>query len=372
MNRRRVIWALVSVGVFLIFAVTGYIVSLRQQGESTAAPTIQMTWSQAAEKLGVSAKNLAVELGAGEKPQKNQTLVEYGVTQEQLANTAAHILSHKPAVFKQFIMLGICVFAGLFLMIWGKSDNGKGVHYQRLPYYLALLLTVAASFWLGKSPSPMEGIVKMFKAHAGLYPDVAAKTIGPAVLILFFVVLFNKVICGWACPFGALQELFMFVGERLGLRKLRLPFVVSNSIRGIVFVAFILVLFGVAGNLQGVTIYHYINPFNLFDWKFEYTGIVLCIVISLLGGMIMYRPFCHLVCPMGFISWIFEQFSINRVRVDSDLCVNCGACAEACPANAGKAILEDKKIKPDCFSCMRCLRSCPVGAIRYGLKRKKK
>ncbi len=372
MSRRRIIWALISVGVFLLFAAAGYIMSLRQQGEPEAVVTIQMTWPQAAEKLGVSPKNLAVELVVKDKPQKNKTLAEYGVSEEQLTKTSAHILSHKPAVFKQFIMLGICVFAGLFLIIWGKSEDGKGVHYRRLPYYLALVITIVASFWLGKSPSPMEGIVKMFKAHAGLYPDVAAKTIAPALMIVFVVILFNKLICGWACPFGALQELSMSLGERLGLRRLRVPFVLSNIIRGIIFVAFILVLFGVVGNLQGVTIYHYINPFNLFDWKFEYIGVALCVVISLLAGLVVYRPFCHFVCPMGSVSWIFEQVSINRVRIDKNLCIDCGACAKACPANAGKAILENKKVKPDCFSCMRCLSSCPVGAIRYGLKNRKK
>ena len=373
MSRRRALWAMISVAVFLLISFAGYMVSVAQsEGEAVQEVDLEMSVARVAKTLGVTPANLTHELGIEQEVEKERKVSEYGVTPELFTQTVQHILAHKPAVFKQFIMIGICVFGAFFLLVWGKSEDGKTLHYNRLVYYLALLVTVFASFWLGKSPSPMEGIVKLFKAHAGLYPDVAAKTIGPTVLVLFFVVLFNKVICGWACPFGALQELLNnlpLVGEE---KKVKVPFWLSNAIRGVIFVGFLLVLFGVVGNLQGVTIYHYINPFNLFDFNLSSVGVVIMVILSLGLGLLIYRPFCHFICPMGFVSWIFEQVSIFKVRIDHEKCIECGACVDACPSTACKAILDDKALKPDCFSCMKCLSSCPVSAIKYGLKYKEK
>ena len=73
-------------------------------------------------------------------------------------------------------------------------------------YYYFIFTVIVAGFMLGKSPNPMEGIVKVVKSMVGLYPDPHMKIF---VLLFFLVLAFvgNKLICGWACPFGALQEL---------------------------------------------------------------------------------------------------------------------------------------------------------------------
>ena len=130
------------------------------------------------------------------------------------------------------------------------------------------------------------------------------------------------------------------------------------------FLIFILILFGIIGNLAGITIYHYINPFNLFSFNFT-TSVTICVITSLLVSIFIYRPFCYFICPMGFISWILEQISIFKIRIDTNKCIDCGLCVQACPYNTCKAILEKKIIRPDCFSCSRCLTVCPKDAIHF-------
>ena len=71
---------------------------------------------------------------------------------------------------------------------------------------MLLVSVIVCGFMLGKSPNPMEGAVKIFKVMVGLQPSI------PAVVFafLFFIglaIVGNKLICGWACPMGALQEL---------------------------------------------------------------------------------------------------------------------------------------------------------------------
>ncbi|MBP3885209.1 MAG: 4Fe-4S binding protein [Olsenella sp.] len=50
--------------------------------------------------------------------------------------------------------------------------------------------------------------------------------------------------------------------------------------------------------------------------------------------------------------------------IDTDACVACGACADACPVD----VIEVEDVATvangdDCIGCGSCLDACPVGAI---------
>jgi polyferredoxin len=210
----------------------------------------------------------------------------------------------------------------------------------------------------------MEGAVKVFKSMVGLYPDPTAKVLA----LVFFVVLAvlgNKVICGWACPFGAIEELIYSLPILKKIKNRKLPFALTNTIRAGLFVIMLLFLFGIVGGRKGTVIYHYVNPFNLFNFDFETLSILLTVVIVLLASFVVYRPFCQFICPFGLISWIAERFSIVRVRIDKETCTECGACIKACPLTAAEGRIRGKTFAADCFSCARCLNVCAFDAIHY-------
>ncbi|GAH89252.1 unnamed protein product, partial [marine sediment metagenome] len=181
----------------------------------------------------------------------------------------------------------------------------------------------------------------------------------------------NKLICGWACPFGALQELIYHLPILRKLKKRRVPFVVSNTLRGMLFIVTLLLLFGIVGGRKGFVIYHFINPFNLFNLDIETVTVGATILVALVVSFGFYRPFCQFVCPFGFLSWLLERLSIFRVKIDRSRCTNCHACVSACPLDAAKGRVDGKVFPADCFSCARCLNVCPVDAIHYGLVGKK-
>ncbi len=332
--------------------------------------SIDMSIKQIAPGLKVTGKALARELGLPLNVPKNRTLADLKVAPETLDLAVRHLLSHRGTTLKYYVFAALVLGGLVFLARLGRPDfsdiKQRKNWYPRTPYVMSLLISVAiAGFWLGKSPNPMEGVVKVFKSMAGLYPDPGAK----AAALVFFLVLAvagNKLICGWACPFGAFQELIYSIPVLRRIKQKKLPFAVTNTVRALVFIIMLMLLFGVVGHRRGLVIYHYINPFNLFNMDMENAGITLTVLISLLGSFVFYRPFCQFICPFGLVSWIAERFSIFRIRINKNQCTQCGACMKACPLDAAKGYVTGTVLPSDCFSCGRCLNVCSFDAIQYG------
>ena len=335
--------------------------------------TIAMSLRQVARPLGVTGKALARELKLPINTPKRKPLRKLGITQKKLDHAVHHLEGHRPSTVKYYVYAAVCLWWLVFLLLLGRpagstkksTKKQRRSWYPRWPYLVALVVAlVAAGILTGKSPNPMEGSVKLFKALVGLYPSVAAKVL----LFAFFAVLAvigNKLVCGVACPFGALQELVYSLPGLKKARPIKPPFWVTNSIRAVLFVVALLLLFGVVGGRPGYVVYHVLNPFNLFNMDVEYTVTWVVIVGSVLIGFFFYRPFCQLICPFGFLSWILERISLFRVKVNPELCTECGACDRACPLPAADDRVKDKALPADCFSCARCLKVCPTDAIRY-------
>jgi ferredoxin len=342
--------------------------------EATPAADLSMSLREIAQSLDMNERELAKDLLLSVDVDNTVPLAELGVRREQLDKAIAHHLSETharllPAEAKYPIYALIVLFALAYLLKLGVPSRvdpkQRRRYYPQWVYVLVLLLSVAAlGFLLGKSPNPMEGAVKVFKASVGLYESVWAKLAG----LLFFLVLAvvaNKVVCGWACPFGALEELLYTIPLFRRAKRWQLPFWVSNSIRILLFVGFLLILYGLVGDKKGLVTYHYMNPFNLFNFDFSISALLYLIPAYLVISLFFYRPFCRFICPFGLISWVCERVSLTRIRIDRERCIDCGACATACPLTAAADRLAGCKLPADCFSCMRCLRVCPTDAIHY-------
>jgi Pyruvate/2-oxoacid:ferredoxin oxidoreductase delta subunit len=371
-TKQRILLSATLLSMLLII-ISGVILPSSPELKKTTDFNINMSIKDIAPELGVTGKSLARELNLPLNISKQKDLKTLGVSAEELEHVAEHLLSHSDSMLKYYVYVAL-VLGGLVFLVWlGRPDSSdiKNRHlwYPRTPYNAFLIISVVvAGFLLGKSPNPMESVVKVFKSMVGLYPDPMAKVIA-FVLFIVLAVIGNKIICGWACPFGALQELFYSLPILRKIKQKKIPFYITNTIRGCLFLAVLLLLFGVIGGRKGLVIYHYLNPFNLFDLHFESSSILITVIIVLVASFFVYRPFCQLICPFGFISWLIERISIFRVRIDMNKCTRCGICIKKCPTDAVKGIIEGKKMPADCFSCARCLNVCPVDAIKYSSKK---
>ena len=55
---------------------------------------------------------------------------------------------------------------------------------------------------------------------------------------------------------------------------------------------------------------------------------------------------------------------IMKVKVNSDICIGCGACINTCPMNAISLSNNVAKIDETiCRNCRKCVKVCPVKAI---------
>lgn len=369
LSKAQRLWLVGTLIVAAAVVAFGFMAEPRGENASANSLTVEMSIKEIAPKLDATGKSLARELDLPLNVSKTKPLNQLGVEQDSLDHVAEHLLSHRPTQLKYYIYAAIVLFGLVFLTRLGRPDGSpvaeRKTWYPSAPFLLALLVSViACGFLLGKSPNPMEGIVKVFKSMVGLYPSVWDKVMG----LLFFMVLAvvgNKLICGWACPFGALQELLYRLPILKRIKRRKVPFVISNLVRGGLFLLMLLLLFGIVGGKRGYVVYHLMNPFNLFDLSFESFSILITTLIALVLALGVYRPFCQFICPFGFISWLVERLSLTRVRIDRDRCTACGACGRACPTGAAKSKVEGGLLGADCYSCARCLNVCPEDAIAY-------
>ena len=198
--------------------------------------------------MGIKGEELAHALVLPVDVDKQTTLKELGVNEITLAEVVKHASHEKEEGLdwvKYPLWLFICLMA-VFLLMRGLTSSTI--------YLLTLTFSLTVTgFVLGKAPNPMESVSKLFKASVGVYPDTMEKVLA-FIFFCALAIIGNKVICGWGCPVGALQELLY--ESPLGaavqrLRKKKLPFKITGLIRTAVFISFIFVVYEIVGNKRG-------------------------------------------------------------------------------------------------------------------------
>lgn len=208
-----------------------------------------------------------------------------------------------------------------------------------------------------------------------------------AVLGVFFLFgsLLGRLICGWLCPFGLVQDLLHklpFFQKRKQLPFHRVlqygKYVVLVGLVGIgsmfLFDSFAKIpafckylcpsgtLFG-ALPLLGRNELLRSQTGGLFFWK-------LCVLILIvLLSIKVYRPFCQYLCPLGAIYGWFNRFSLVQIHWEKERCISCGACEKACPLALATTQISRS---PECIRCGKCVDSCPKKCLHFTGVRKKK
>ena len=199
-------------------------------------------------------------------------------------------------------------------------------------------------------------------------------------LLLFFGAVLGRAVCGFLCPFGFLQEL---LNKIPGVPK-RNHFRLDRPLRRLKYAVLVLL----------VVVLPLLYPLTPFFCKYlcpsgTLAGILLAardsMVRAQLGGiflwklfvllwvvaacLVIYRPFCKYLCPLGASYGLFNRFALYRTHLDTDKCIHCGACAAAC-----RMCVDPSKTpnSAECIRCGDCARACPADALHMGVRRKNK
>jgi len=155
--------------------------------------------------------------------------------------------------------------------------------------------------------------------------------------------------CGNLCPRGSFADFWLAPISR----KVKIPSVFRSMwVRAPIFVA-----------LMGFMVFRILQTQGVVD-KVGMVFVTMCILttsVSILFGVaIAPRAWCSF-CPMGTMQRALGG-SKYQLKVNRDLCIDCGKCQKVCPMQLPVNEILDK---PDCIKCARCVEACPKQALSF-------
>ena len=195
---------------------------------------------------------------------------------------------------------------------------------------------------------------------------------GVVLVILAFVttLIFGRFFCGWACHFGAVQELAWWLLKKMGITPKTL-----NSSLVTILPLFILLNFYIAPNLahalsspwEGISVNLGIPEI----WAFLPGFVMGTLTFVVDGFLIVYflgrKGFCRYICPWGAFLKLPNSLAMFKVR-NTGGCIQSGNCTTNCPVGIDVSYEinnYNKVTNTNCTSCMICTEGCPSSAISY-------
>ena len=199
------------------------------------------------------------------------------------------------------------------------------------------------------------GVIAQFSA-LHVIPFLALGT------LFVFGGLLGTFICGWACPFGFLQDLI----GKIKTPKLVLPRWTVN-IRYVVLVGLVVLVpyfFGKndplficrvcpAGALEGAVPHMVDQAASGKEVTWPSVAKISILVFFLIAMFFKHRPWCTVFCPLGAIFGLFNRISLFFVRFSGDKCQDCSICHTICKYGVKP---NERVNDPRCIRCLECTR----------------
>jgi len=180
----------------------------------------------------------------------------------------------------------------------------------------------------------------------------------------------GRIVCGWACPFGFLQDmLYKLPVKKISIPR-RLEYLRYVILVGVIFVAAAVTkepwfckIICPAGTLEAGI------PLMLLNEHLRpMIGPVFMVKIAVLCAFLVWmamtkRPFCRVVCPLGALYGLCNRLSIFKLHFRKSKCVYDASCYGACPVE--HRIYREDPNASRCVRCLRCRSACDPDAISF-------
>lgn len=261
-----------------------------------------------------------------------------------------------------------------------QAKNTSGVALLRgliLLAIWALMTTIAALHQqTGGGPTgaptvdtlcPMGGIATLYKVAAG---GEFLQRVYPAAIVLFgltvvLALILRRAFCGWICPLGAMQELAAWFGRKAGWHKPLLNNRTDKALRWIKYPILLLIL--ALTYTTGELVFRPYDPWASYahitagwgELRDEFFLGTLLLALSLLVGLVIDRPWCRYLCPLGALLAPISKLGFVRITRKETTCIHCHKCERVCPVDISVEAAT-QVTEAECLACGKCVMSCPV------------
>lgn len=213
-----------------------------------------------------------------------------------------------------------------------------------------------------------------FACPIGVLASFSALHIFPFIavgLLVLAAAVFGSLICGWACPFGFLQDLL----GKIPTPKFDLPRWTGHLRYAVLIGAVFLVpyfwgkdhplficRFCPAGGLEAAAPSMVSQALAGLQIVWPNALKLTILLLFLAAVFFVRRPWCRILCPLGAIFSLFNRVSAFFLRLNPDKCTHCERCHKLCEFG-----IEPEKSPNDlrCVRCLECTR-CGPGALMLG------
>ena len=238
------------------------------------------------------------------------------------------------------------------------ARNPRLVHRFRWGFLLFTL------FFIGFYAQGQLSVVNIYTLFLAIWDGFSLNVflMDPVLFILWtytFISLFvwgRGLFCGWLCPFGALQEMAAWLGEKLKFRQVKVP---EKWHRRLILLKYpiLLVLVGTAFySLELAEKLVEVEPFKTGITLFfvRYWPFVVYAVGLLVVGMFIHKFYCRYLCPLGAGLAVLGKLRLFSWLDRVELCGKpCQHCKNSCSINA---IHKDGRIDyNECIQCLECV-----------------
>lgn len=256
------------------------------------------------------------------------------------------------------LVLSLTVLTVFFARQRTLSRYPKLVHRFRWGFLFFTL------FFIGFYAQGQLSVVNIYTLFLAIWDGFSLNVflMDPVLFILWiytFISLFvwgRGLFCGWLCPFGALQEMAAWLGEKLKFRQVKVP---EKWHRRLILLKYpiLLVLVGTAFySLELAEKLVEVEPFKTGITLFfvRYWPFVAYAVGLLVVGMFIHKFYCRYLCPLGAGLAVLGKLRLFSWLDRVELCGKpCQHCKNSCGINA---IRKDGQIDyNECIQCLECV-----------------
>lgn len=267
-----------------------------------------------------------------------------------------------------------------------KSEKSDILRWGRI--VLAIIVTAALTGVLVSHAMTIPRVAG-FLTRIQFIPAALSFSVATIVAILIGTLIFGRIYCSILCPLGVLMDICARL-PRLGKHSSRKDYHYAEPLTKVrnlsLTVVVISIFLGISIILSFIDPYSIYSRFcvyvvkpvwiaigNLFSSvpvKFaaaSATGIAVALGFVVLIGWVASRRgrlYCNTLCPVGTTLGYVSKYSIFRIDINTDKCIQCRKCEHVCKSQCIDLISHVVDMSR-CVICFDCLPVCPNDAIHF-------